>query len=269
MPHARMPTASAPLPPDPPEAVPAPASGPAAEVVGPPEPPAEGVRPPEPPVEGVPPPEPPPPEPPPAAGADHRDRFGLAIPILLAALGLAAALIAWRGGVAASTAEDANRAGLDAARAQAASAVTNEGLVARTLEAYLDYERSRRRAEALDAAGFHDRALLERKLASSHWFLVQPDYLDQGGQLQVDRQRAALMADDATDTDMDPAPHFAVADAEYARLGTLIVAGVLVAFALPFLTMAEFTSGRLRVGGMLAGIAVFALGLGVGALAWL
>jgi hypothetical protein len=206
---------------------------------------------------------------PPPARADRSDRFGLAIPILLAALGLAAALIAWRGGVAASAAEDANRAGLDAARAQASSAVVNEGLVARSLEAYLDYERSRRRAEALDAAGFHDRALLERKLASSHWFLVQPDYLDQAGQFQVDRQRAALMADDAADTDMDSTPHFAAADAEYARIRTLIVAGVLIAFALPFLTMAEFTSGRVRIGGMLAGMACFAVGLGIGALAWL
>jgi hypothetical protein len=211
---------------------------------------------------------PPPPIGPPPPAPERHDRFGLAIPILLAALGLAAAIIAWRGGVASGAAEDANRAGLDAARAAATSAVTNEGLVARTLEAYLDYERSRRRAEALDAAGFHDRALLERKLASSHWFLVQPDYLDQAGQFQVDRQRAALMADDAASTDLDPAPHFAAADAEYARIQTLIVAGVLIAFALPFLTIAEFTSGRLRVGGMLAGTAFFALGLGIGALAW-
>ena len=178
-------------------------------------------------------------------------------------------MIAWRGGVAAGTAEDANRAGLDAARAQAASAVVNEGLVARTLEAYLDYERSRRRAEALETAGFLDRALLERKLAMSHWFLVDPDYLDRAGQLQPDRQRAALIADDASDTDLDPAPHFAAADAEYGRIRTLIVAGVLAAFALPFLTMAEFTSGRLRLGGVIAGGAFFAVGLGLGALAWL
>ena len=208
------------------------------------------------------------PEPPPAPPERH-GRSGLLIPILLAGLGLAAAVIAWRGGVAAGAAEDANRAGLDAARAQAASAVTNEGLVARSLEAYLDYERSRRRAEALDAAGFHDRALLERKLASSHWFLVQPDYLDQAGQFQVDRQRAALMADDASEADLDATPHFAVADVEYARIRTLIVAGVLIAFALPFLTMAEFTAGRLRIGGMVAGAAFFGLGLGIGAFAWL
>ena len=249
-PDASLPSPPAPSPleaPEPPAPLP----------VLPPAPPAP--LPPEPPVRPDPPPAPP----------ERHDRFGLAIPILLAALGLAAALIAWRGGVSAGAAEDANRAGLDAARAQAASAVTNEGLVARTLEAYLDYERSRRRAEALAAAGFQDRALLERKLASSHWFLVEPDYLDQAGQFQVDRQRAALMADDASDTDLDAGPHFAVADVEYARLRTLIVAGVLVAFALPFLTMAEFTSGRLRIGGMLAGAAFFAVGLGIGALAWL
>lgn len=196
------------------------------------------------------------------------DRFGLAIPILLAALGLAAALIAWRGGVAANDAEDASRAGLDAARQRSASVIVNEGLVARTVEAFLDYERSRRRAEALDAAGHHEQALLERKLATSHWFLVAPDYLDAAGDLQPDRQRAALLADDASQADIDPAPHFAAADAEYARIRGLIVAGVVLAFALPFLTLAEITARRLRLFGFLAGGAFFAGGLVLAAVAW-
>jgi hypothetical protein len=196
------------------------------------------------------------------------DRFGLAIPILLAALGLAAAVIAWRGGVAANAAEDANRAGLDAARERSAGVIVNEGLVARTFEAFLDYERSRQRAAALEAAGLHEQALLERKLATSHWFLVAPDYLDTNGQLQPDRQRAALLADDASRADIDPAPHFAAADAEFGRIRGLIVAGIVIAFALPFLTLAEITAGRFRIIGVVAGGGFFVAGLLLAAVAW-
>ncbi|MBM4407893.1 MAG: hypothetical protein FJ038_04670 [Chloroflexi bacterium] len=196
------------------------------------------------------------------------DRFGLAIPILLAALGLAAAVIAWRGGVAANAADDATRAGLDAARQRAASVIVNEGLVARTIEAFLDYERSRQRADALAAAGLYEQALLERKVATSHWFLVDPDYLDTAGNLSPDRQRAALLADDASQADLGPALHFAVADAETARIRSLIVAGVILVFALPFLTLAEITAGRLRLFGVGSGILFFAGGLLLAGAAW-
>lgn len=206
---------------------------------------------------------------PPDPDARRSDRFGLAIPILLAALGLAAAIIAWRGGVAANAAEDANRAGLDAARERSASVIVNEGLVARTLEAFLDYERSRQRAVALEAAGLHEQALLERKVATSHWFLVAPDYLDISGQLQPDRQRAALLADAASRADVDPAPHFAAADAEFGRIRGLIIAGIVIAFALPFLTLAEITSGRFRILGVVAGGGFFIAGLLLAAAAWI
>jgi hypothetical protein len=189
--------------------------------------------------------------------------------MLLAALGLAAALIAWRGGVAANAADDASRAGLDAARERSASVIINEGLTARSQEGFLDYERSRRRAEALTAAGLSDQALLERKQATSHWFLVQPEYLDAQGQLQPDRQRAALLADDATQADLDAEPHFTTADAEYARIRDLILAGVVVALALPFLTVAQITRGRVRLAGVVSGGGIFAIGLALAAVAWL
>src|SRR4051812_31342537 len=66
------------------------------------------------------PPEAPPPPMAPVAPPPHRDeppnRLISMIPVLLAALGLAAAVIAWRVGVAANAADDATRAGLDAGR---------------------------------------------------------------------------------------------------------------------------------------------------------
>ena len=134
------------------------------------------------------------------------------IPILLAALGLTAALIAWRAGAAISEADDANRAGLDAARARSAATVVNESLTTRTLEAFLDYERARRRAAALAGENLGDEAQLDRMIATAHWFLVDPAFIDRDGNFQPDDQRDALMADAVQDADLDPEPHFAAAE---------------------------------------------------------
>jgi hypothetical protein len=218
----------------------------------------------------------PPPPPPPAAtgprdGNESRDRgrLGVVVPILLATLGLVAAVIAWRAGVAGSAADDANRAGLDASRERAASVIINEGLTARATEAYLDYERSRRRAEALAAAGANDQAQLNRMQAAGHWFLVRPEYLDRTGQYQPNQQRAALLTDDEQQKDIQPLAHFSTADTQYARLQGLIGAGIVVAFALPFLTLAEIGRGRMRIVSVLAGVAIFLGGAAMAVTAWL
>jgi hypothetical protein len=217
---------------------------------------------------------PPPPPPPPAAPEARRDRsdggrFGFVIPLLLAALGLTAAVIAWRAGVSASAADDANRAGLDAARQRAAAVVIDEGLVARNEAAYLDYERATQRADALAKAGVNDQALLNRMQAAGDWFLVPSQYLDRAGQFQPAQERSALLADDEQQSDLQALPHFSEADAEYDRLRGLIGAGIVVAIALPLLTLAEIGRGRLRIVTALAGVGVFGVGLVLAVIAWL
>lgn len=79
-----------------------------------------------------------PPPPPPPLRSKPRDRLSLVIPAMLAAIGLAAALIAWRTSVAAGAADAATQAGLNAARQRAASIIVGEGLTARSTEAYID-----------------------------------------------------------------------------------------------------------------------------------
>lgn len=198
-----------------------------------------------------------------------RGRTAIVVPVLLAALGLAAAVIAWRAGVAGNIADDANRSGLDAARERAASVIINEGFTARATEAYLDYERSRQRAEALAAAGVSDDALLNRMEAAGHWFLVRSEYIDRNGQFQPNQQRAALLADDEQQKDIQPLAHFEAADSEYSRLRGLIGAGIVVALALPFLTVAEIGRGRLRIVSVLTGVGIFLVGLVLAVVAWL
>jgi hypothetical protein len=198
----------------------------------------------------------------------RRDLLKLLIPAMLAAIGLAAALIAWRASVASSAADDAAGAGIAAARQRAVSTIVGEGLTARTTEAYLDYERARRLAEILAEGGHDADAQLARMEATSHWFLVRPEYLDRDGAYLADRQRAAIIAADEVRFDLNPEVHFEAADAEQARIRGLLLAGIVIALALPFLTIAEVGRGVLRVGGTLAGSAIFAVGLVLAAGAW-
>jgi hypothetical protein len=199
--------------------------------------------------------------------AGRREVLPTLIPILLAALGLIAALIAWRAGAAIGEADDANRAGLDAARARSAATVVHESLTTRTLEAYLDYERARRRASALAAANLGDEAQLDRMIATAHWFLVDATFIDRDGNFQPDAQREALMADAVQDADLDPAPHFAAAEKAWTTLSALILAAIVLAAALPFLTLAQVTTGRLRVAGTLVGGVTMAAGIALLAVA--
>lgn len=197
----------------------------------------------------------------------RREILPTLIPILLAALGLTAALIAWRAGVAIGEADDANRAGLDAARARSAATVVNESLTTRTQEAFLDYERARRRAAALAAADLEEDAQLDRMIATAHWFLVEATFIDRDGNFQPDAQREALMADAMQDADLDPAPHFAAAETAWRSLSALILAAIVVAVALPFLTLAQVTKGRVRILGTLIGSVTMAAGIALMAVA--
>ncbi|OGN86757.1 MAG: hypothetical protein A2X23_06195 [Chloroflexi bacterium GWC2_73_18] len=196
------------------------------------------------------------------------DRSELAVASLLGALGLAGALIAWRVGVAGSAASDATGDVLDATRLRGAQVMIGEGYITRTGEAYLDYERARRRADALAAAGLPEAAQAYRKEAASHWFLVRPEYLDPQGEYDPDRHRDAWLADAASREDLEPTPHLDRAEAEEQRMVDLLRAGLVVALGLPFLTVAQVTRGRLRLGTAAAGAALLAAGVLLGFAVW-
>ncbi len=191
-----------------------------------------------------------------------------AIPVLLAALGLVGALVAWRVTIASEAAGGESAAGVAATRAQGSAVILSEVAVARTMEAWLDFERSRRRAAALEGAGFPRTALQEATRAASHYVLVVDDYLDPDGQFDPQRMREARIAEAASREDHDAARHFALADAEHARVRQLTGAGIVLSGALPLLTLAELTRGRLRRLSVVAGVAVFGVGLLLALMAW-
>lgn len=204
-----------------------------------------------------------------AASESRERRLSLVLALMLAGLGLMGALIAWRVGNSSDIASDAALSGLVVARAHAAAEATAEGLVSQTSEAWLAYESQRRRAESLRADGFPDAALEAAKRASAHWFLVRPEYVDEDGTYDPEAHHAGLMAEAASQDDLDAAPHFALAAAEEARVRNLLAVGVLLAAALPLLTIAEVTSGRRRKAATLTGSAVFLAGALALVAAWL
>ncbi len=188
--------------------------------------------------------------------------------VLLALLGLFGALLAWRVGVAGSDAGDANDLGLDAARARSAAVVANEGLISQSREAWLDYERNRRRGEALTEAGFGANADEYYKEASAHWLLVRPDYFNEAGEYDPAKQRASLLADAESQQDLDAASDFALADDLAERINGLTVAGFIAAVGLPFLTLAEAVKDRRRVPLALAGAVALVAASTMAALSW-
>jgi xanthosine utilization system XapX-like protein len=208
---------------------------------------------------------------PPLAARPRRARSlasQFAIPVLLAALGLVGALVGWRVAIAGEAAASESAAGVAATRAQGSAMILSEVAVARTMEAWLDYERSRRRAAALEAAGFPRTALREATRAASHYVLVVDDYLDPDGRFDPERMREARIAEAASREDHDAARHLALADAEHARVRQLTGAGIVLSGALPLLTLAEVTRGRLRRLSVVAGVGVFAAGLLLALAVW-
>jgi len=191
-----------------------------------------------------------------------------AIPVLLAMLGLVGALVGWRIAGAGGAASSETSAGVAAARARATAIVLSEVAVARTMEGWLDYERARRRAAALEAAGYPTTALRDSTRAAGHYLLVEDDYLDPEGQFDPERMRVARLAEAASREDHDTARHFALADVEHARIRQLTGAGILLTGSLPLLTIAEVTRGRLRRLGLGAGVGLFGAGLVLALLAW-
>lgn len=197
------------------------------------------------------------------------DRLGTIIAIALAAVGVVAALIAWQVGEAGGIAGDATLEALGAARSRSAQSVIGQSRAAQTLEAWLDYERGRRRAEALRNAGLPAEGLREAEIAVAHWFLVRPEYIDPEGSYDPERHRRAFLAEAASEMDLEPEPHLQTARQAEERSGDLLLAGVVVAVTLPVLTVAEIAKGRLRRRAVIGGIGLLAISLVLVGSAWL
>lgn len=221
------------------------------------------------------PPEPtpqPPDEPIPAEAAEGparpSERVATVLAVGLALVGLLGALIAWRVVDLGGEAGGASRSALSAARERSEALLAAEARVSQTYAAWLAYELDRRRADALRDAGHLDVAAREDKAASAHWGFVDPEYVDPDGLYQPDDHVDGIVAYQATQVDLEPAPHLAAATAAEARTTNMALIALLIAAALPFLTAAEVGGGRVRLLTGVAGGGLLAAGIGALALSW-
>lgn len=196
------------------------------------------------------------------------ERVGTVVAVGLALVGLLGALIAWRVVDLGTEAGDASRSALSAARERSEALLAAEARVSLTYAAWLTYELDRRRADALREAGHLDVAAREDKAASAHWGFVDPEYIDPDGLYQPDDHVDGIVAGQATQVDLEAAPHLAAATAAEARTTNLALIAVLIAGALPLLTAAEVGGGRVRLVTGIGGAALLAAGVVALAVSW-
>jgi hypothetical protein len=194
--------------------------------------------------------------------ASRRDeRFGTVVAVGLAMVGLIGALLAWRLVDVGSDVGDASHRALAAARERSGAVLGAEARVSQTYGAWLAYELERRRAAELRAGGHLSQAAREDKAAAAHWGFVDPEYLDLGGVYLPEAHVEGIVSSRATQVDLDAAPHLVAAERAEARAGGLSLVGIVIAGALPLLTLAEVGRGRLRWAAGVAGAGQLAGGM--------
>ncbi len=199
-----------------------------------------------------------------AAAAESAERLGAVIAVGLAFVGLLGALLGWRVVQLGDAAGGESASALGATRERNGAVLAAETEVADSHAAWVAYELSRRRAIELRDAGHTEAALREDKAAAAHWGFVDGQYIGPDDLYRPEDHRAGVVARYAERTDLGPEPHLASAAAVEERGLSLSLIGVLVAAALPFLTLAEVARGRFRLiaaafGGALLAVGAFAV----------
>lgn len=196
------------------------------------------------------------------------DRWSVGIAIMLALLGLLGAVTAWRIGIVSSDADDATTDGLAAVRAANEAEVESLASVAQANDSWLDYERNRQRAEALETAAMPEQASNYWKQAVAHWELVEPDFVGSDHIYNRESHLASLLKDASATNDLDSGPHFEAAEHGYDVVSHLTIAGIVTGAALPLLTVAEILKGRGRLVFGVVGGAVLVLGAALTGMWW-
>lgn len=194
------------------------------------------------------------------AEAEASERLGTVIAVGLAFVGLLGALLGWRVIQLGDEAGGASASALGATRERNGAVLAAETEVADSHAAWVAYELSRRRALELREAGHAEAALREDKAAAAHWGFVDGQYIGPDDLYRPEDHRSGVVARHAERTDLGPEPHLASAAATEGSALSLSLIGVLVAAALPFLTLAEVARGRIRLIAAALGGAILAVG---------
>jgi hypothetical protein len=188
---------------------------------------------------------------------DKQDRIKTVVAVLLAAVTVMGAVVAWRAAVASDEAGNADFSGLaatlNAEEARALNAIAGY----EDLRAYTDYvrynEMGNALADALTDAPEDEQTALERQMREA-WDLAteiqdrffENRYVNADGKYDLPRELDELWADDTLDKDVFPEPYFTRSDQLRAKSTSLVSILIALGVALVLFTLATALTKVIR-----------------------
>lgn len=204
--------------------------------------------------------------------------FSTIIALLIAAVSVAGAIVAWRASVSADGAGDADTAGLRAtinlSETRALAAVNVYDDYASFVEYYVNRGISQRLEQALfDLPTDSPAETLETlqtdladnmDLTSASQLAFPNQFLNRDGTYAFERQRGEILANAARQRDLNPQPSYDEADTLRQQTNNLLIALTVLAIGLVFYTFIEaFENRLLRYTLTLGGTVLFIVGVGM------
>ncbi len=200
-------------------------------------------------------------------------RFKTAMGFMIAFVTVMSAVAAWRAALAAGDAGNADVSGLAATLNVEESQALNSLTAYEHYRAFTTYLRYTHLGDLLyqdmQTASDADYPVLDRQRGDDYALAVELQgqffpsrYLDpESGNYQVDREINALVADDARDRDINPAPHFTKADDLRTKSNYLVAVLVAFAIALWFFSLAESMRHAFKYALAVGGLAFTGIGI--------
>ena len=200
--------------------------------------------------------------------AKSGDRFQAAVAILIALVSVISAAVVWRASMVSGSGSAADHRGLvdtvkyEAAYAQIVSMLYQE---ADYVTQYALYEARVDALQAQDSSAARTEAewvsQIVINLALFTPMTTDSEYQSSGGGVDLDKRLDDIRAADPDLRDLDPQQQFTDADQYYTEAQVLISFVIVFAVALLFLTLAEITRHKIRIGLAAIGTVIFLIGL--------
>jgi hypothetical protein len=212
-----------------------------------------------------------------AAESESGDRFKTIVAVLIALVTTLSAVVAWRTALASDTASTADFVGLTASLQAEDTRASDYATMYANYRAYTDYVHHYKLGEAIqeqiDATPEADTPELRHQMNETYALAINDNdffpgrYLERD--LSYDKQRdlGEAWAEAAMKKDINPEPHFSLADSARSKTSWLVVVIIILSAALWFYTLAQSIDHPLKyvmaLGGtgflLIGGIATFAI----------
>jgi hypothetical protein len=202
-------------------------------------------------------------------------RFEITISILTALVTILSAVIAWQAAIDSDTAGNADFAGIGAALSREETRILDSETTYQQYRAYTSYLRNNEVGNTIaddlsdDQKTFTDEQLASMRIErNSSWnqTLVDQDFFDtrylrSDGTYDTQRQLSESEAEAAQQKDIDPLPHFTLADRLRAKSNLMVGMLIIMAGALWFYTMANEIKHPIRYGLAALGVICMLMGM--------